>query len=181
MKKTVFLAALVCCAMTTVFCSCDNEEDKLKPEPEDTTPVAAMMDYTMTVGDDLLNYFDVKVEYYSNDGRLQAEMMTQKEWKKSVKAILPVKLGARLTVEPKEGVNFDELEQFTVAYGYSYRGYAVTSNDKVVGKVVSGGTNSTMTMKGDKVSTWQERHADGIVKFLYSFAADGQATSTDWE
>ena len=182
MKKTVFLAALICCAMTTVFTSCDKYDDnKLKPETEDTTPVAAVMNYTLKVGDDILGSFNLTVEYYNAEGKLQTEPMTQSEWKKSVKANLPVNLGARLKIQLKEGINFDNIEKFNVSYGYSFNGYAVSANDKVVGNQVSGGTDTSMSMKGDKVIEWSERRADGLVKFLYSFAADGQATSTSWE
>lgn len=182
MKKSAFLAALICCAMTTVFTSCDKDDDnKIKPETEDTTPAAAVMNFSFNVGDDILGSFDVTVEYYNAEGKLQTEQMTQSEWEKSVKANLPVKLGARLKIQPKEGVNFENLERFTAAYGYSYSGHSVSANDKVTGNQIMGGTESNMTMKGDKVLTWHERHADGLVKFLYSFAADGQATSSSWE
>ena len=179
MKKTIFLVALICCAMTTAFTSCDKDQNK--PENEDTTPVAAVMNFSFNVGDDILGSFDVTVEYYNTEGKLQTEQMTQNEWEKIVKANLPVKLGARLRIQPKEGVNFENLERFTAAYGYSYSGHSVSANGKTVGNQVMGGTESSMAMKGDKVLTWHERHADGIVKFLYSFAADGQATSTSWE
>ena len=36
-------------------------------------------------------------------------------------------------------------------------------------------------MQGDKVTTWLEHHTDGLVKFLYNFAANGQATSSNWQ
>lgn len=182
MKKTLTLAALICCAMTTLFTSCTNDEDnKLKPEAEDNTPVAAVMNYTLSVGDDILGSFNVTVQYYNAAGELQSEPMTQSEWKKSVKANLPVRLGARLTIQAKEGVNFANIEKFNVSYSYSFSGYAVSATDKVVGNQVSGGTSTSMSMKGDRVSEWSERRADGLVKFLYSFAADGQATSISWE
>lgn len=180
MKKKFILAAIICCALTTVFTSC-NEEDKTKPEPEDLTPVAAVMNYTLKAGDEILNSFNVTIEYYDADGQLKTEPMTAKEWTKDVKADLPATLGARMTIQPKEGVNFENLEQFTAAYGYSYRGYAVSANDKVVGQIVSNGIDTTLPMKGDKVSIWQERHADGIVKFLFTFDAEGKADSSSWE
>lgn len=184
MKKTMMAAAALMLLMMTAVAltGCGSDDaDTGTPKPDDTTPVAAVMDYSLTVGDDMLSLLNLTIEYYDADGKVQTEPLTQKSWKKSVRAKLPATLGVRLKMQLKDGADPANLAQFTAAYGYSYEGYAVSATDKVVGNVVSSGTDQTLAMQGDKVTTWMERHADGLVKFLYAFTANGQAVSSSWQ
>ncbi|MBQ6195489.1 MAG: hypothetical protein IJK43_13915 [Prevotella sp.] len=184
MKKTMMAAAALMLLMMTAValtgCGSDGDDDNT-PKPDDTTPVAAVMDYSLTVGDDMLSLLDLTVEYYDADGKVQTEPLTQKSWKKSVRAKLPATLGARLKMQLKDGADPASLTQFTASYGYNYNGYAVSATDKVVGNIVNSGTDTNLAMQGDKVTTWLEHHTDGLVKFLYNFAANGQATSSNWQ
>jgi len=183
MKKIMMtLAAVLCCAMTTtVFTACGSDDEENNNPASDTTPVAAVMDYTLTVGDDMVNYLDLTVDYYDADGKVQTEPMTQKTWTKKVSAKLPATLGARLKAQLKSGVDVSTQEKVSVAYGYNYMGYAVSATDKVVSDIVSHGTSTSLDMKGEKVSEWLERHADGLVKFLFVFDAKGQPKSSSWQ
>ena len=36
-------------------------------------------------------------------------------------------------------------------------------------------------MSGDKVTDWGERHADGLVKFLYIIDGNGLVTESSWK
>ncbi len=177
------LAAVLCCAMTaTGLTACGSDDDDGNtPKQDDNTPVAATMDYEMKVGDDMLRLLDITIEYYDDSGKVQTEQLTQKTWKKSIKAKLPATLGARLKGRLKQGADLSSRETFTAAYGYSYRGYAVSATDKVVGNVVSSGTDANLSMQADKVSLWLENHSDGLVNFLYEFAASGQPVSSSWK
>ena len=176
------LAAVICCAMTTtVFTACGSDDDDNTTRPDDTTPVGAVMEYSLTVGDDLVNYLDLTVEYYDADGKVQTESMTQKTWTKKVTAKLPATLGARLKAQLKSGVDVSTQEKVSVAHGYNFMGYAVSATDKVVGDVVSHSTTTSLDMKGEKVSEWLDRHADGLVKFLYVFDSNGQPMSSSWQ
>ena len=164
-----------------MFTSCSKDDDE-KTSGEDLTPVAAVMDYALTVGDDMLNTLNLTVEYYDANGKVQTETLTQKRWTKNIRAKLPAKLGVRLKAQLKDGINPTTIEKFTAEYGYYYNGYAVSANDKVVGNVVSYGPNSTtQAMKGDKINLWLENHTNGVVKFLFDFAANGQATDSQWQ
>ena len=182
MKKFLMtIAAVLCCAMTTtVFTACGSDDDNNKPVT-DTTPVAAVMDYKLETTDAMLATFDLTIEYYDADGKVQTEKMTQKSWTKKVRAKLPATLGARLKAQLKAGVDVSTQEKVTVAYGYNFMGYAVSATDLVVGDAVGHGTNTTLDMKGEKVNEWLEQHADGIVKFLYVFDAKGLPTNSSWQ
>ncbi len=184
MKKYLMAATalmlLTVSSVSLTACSSDDDDNTSNPAT-DTTPVAAVMDYALTVGDDMLKTLNLTVEYYDTDGNMQTEALTAKEWKKSIKTKLPATLGLRLKAQLKDGIAPATIETFTAAYSYSYNGYAVSATDKVVGNVVNYGTESTLAMQGDKIPTWLEHHADGLVKFLYTFAANGQATSSSWQ
>ncbi|MBQ6653611.1 MAG: hypothetical protein IJM81_09535 [Prevotella sp.] len=181
-KILMTLAAVLCCAMTTtVFTACGSDDDDNTTKPDDTTPVGAVMDYSLETSDAMLATFDLTVEYYDANGKVQTEPMTQKTWTKKVSAKLPATLGARLKAQLKSGVDVSTQEKVSVAYGYNYMGYAVSATDKVVSDIVSHGTSTSLDMKGEKVSEWLERHADGLVKFLFVFDAKGQPTSSIWQ
>lgn len=180
MKTEIKAAAALMLLMISapVLTACDKDVDD---NTTDTTPAQAVMDYQLTVNDDMLNVLNLTVYYYDADGKVQSELLTANEWNKSVKAKLPATLGARLKVELKDSIDPTTIGQFTATYGYSYNGYAVSATDKVVGNIVNYSTDNTLAMQGNKIPTWLERHTDGLVKFLYTFANDGQATSSSWQ
>ena len=181
MKKIMMtIAAVICCAMaTTVFTSCGDDDEKTPST--DTKPVAAYMEYKLEVGDQMLTYFDMTVEYYDSDGTLKTEQMTQKTWSKTVRAKLPVTLGARMVGTPKANIDLNPQEKITYAYGYYYTGYAVSSTDLVVGNVASNGVSSSYDVPSDKVAEWIQRVAGGIAGFQVAFDANGKATSSTWK
>ena len=89
---------------TTVFTACgSDDDDNTQNPPADPTPAAAVMDYSLTVGDDMLNMPDLTVEYYDANGQVQSEAMTRKTWTKNVKAQLPATLGVRLKSRRAKG------------------------------------------------------------------------------
>ena len=182
-KILMTLAAVLCCAMTTtVFTACGSDDDDNTTKPDDTTPVEAVMDYSLETSDAMLATFDLTVEYYDAAGKVQTEPMTQKTWTKKVSAKLPATLGARLKAQLKFGVDVSTQEKVIVAYGYNYMGYAVSATDKVVSDIVSHGTSSlSLDIPGSKFAEWAEDHADGLVKFLFVFDAKGQPTSSIWQ
>ena len=80
------MAAVLCCAMiSTVFTSCSKDDDDKNPV-DNNKPVAAVMDVSLTVGDDMVGKLNLSVEYYDADGKVQTEPLTTNEWKKSIKA-----------------------------------------------------------------------------------------------
>jgi len=74
MKKTIkTLAAVLCCALAFTACTKDEPGN---PTPEtDLTPVAALMDYSLTMGEDMLNLCDITIEYYDTDGKVKNEAL----------------------------------------------------------------------------------------------------------
>ena len=174
------LAAVLCCALAFNACT---KNDPTEPEAPDTTPVAAKMSYSFTLGsDDMVNMLDVTIDYYDADGTVKSEAMTGKTWSKTVQSTgLPAKLGARMRVAVKAEANLTAKETFVVSSGYEYVGSAVNKKGENVGETFGTGSTSTMTIKSSQVAEWAERHKDGLRKYLHSIAADGSHTSISWE
>ena len=73
MKKSLMAAAALMLLMMSaaVLTACDSDDDDNTTNPAtDTTPVAAVMDYKLTVGDDMLGVLNLTVEYYDADGKV---------------------------------------------------------------------------------------------------------------
>ena len=85
MKHFLMTLAALCCA--SLFTSC-NKNNPDQPVGPGTTPVAAVMDYSFEVSDDLLNAFDLTVEYYDATGAVKSEAMTSKSWTKTIMKFL---------------------------------------------------------------------------------------------
>ena len=173
------LAVVMCCAIiSSVFTACSSDDDK---NSDNGKAVAAVMNYMVNVGDDVFAALDLTIEYYDANGQVQSEQMTAKNWKKTVQAKLPATLGARLKMQVKSSVNPATLEKFTedVKYSYSVNPVNARGIELSGGKVYS--NHPTLDMPGDKVTDWVERHADGLVKFLYVFDANGQVTESSWQ
>ena len=183
MKKIMMtLAAVLCCAMTTaVFTACGSDDDENNNPVDNTTSVAAVMDYSLTVGDDMFNYLDLTVEYYDANGKVQTEQMTQKTWTKKVTAMLPTTLGVRLKIQVKSSVNPATLEKFTESYTYSYSVYPVTASGKQLEGGKASASSQSLDIPGSKFAEWAEDHANGLVKFLYVFDANAQVTEGSWQ
>ena len=183
MKKIMMtLAAVLCCAMTTaVFTACGSDDDENNNPVDNTTSVAAVMDYSLTVGDDMFNYLDLTVEYYGANGKVQTEQMTQKTWTKKVTAMLPATLGVRLKIQVKSSVNPATLEKFTESYTYSYSVYPVTASGKQLEGGKANASSLSLDIPGSKFAEWAEDHANGLVKFLYVFDANAQVTEGSWQ
>jgi methionine-rich copper-binding protein CopC len=182
MKKIMMtLAAVLCCAMTTtVFTACGSDDDD-KSEPASNKPVAAVMDFTLSVSDDMVDKANLTVEYYDANGKVQTETLTKKDWTKSVQAKLPATFGIRLMVKAKEGVDYASLEKFTESYTYSYSVYPVNASGTVLEGGKSGNSHSSLDIPGSKVAEWIADKSGGILKILYTVDANGQVTSGNWQ
>lgn len=179
-KKIMAIAAVFCCAMTmTMFTACGSDDDGGSPV-DDKKPVAVDMDYAFSTTNDMLNIFDLTIEYYGDNGTVQTEKMTSTQWKKSVKPKIPATVGARLLAKVKDGVDVASMEKVTISYAYEYAGQAVSSDNYVVGTVIGGGTGQNLTMAGSKVAEHLNKYKDGLVKFLYKYSSSGNAQEGSW-
>ena len=171
-KYLMMIAALVCCTvMITVMTACGNDDDDIVPV--DLTPAFAEMEYSLNVGDDMLEKLDLTVEYRDDNGKLQTEAMTGKKWKKTVTAKLPVTLGVRLKAELKEGVDPATIEAFSAEYSYLIHGYIKNAEHSVLSNFMEG-NDQTTPLTSENINIWLETRASHLVNVFYDFAADGK-------
>ena len=174
------LAAVMCCAMiSTVFIACSDDDDN--DSADKTKAVAAVMNCKMDVSDDILAALDLTVEFYDADGKVQSEKMTQKVWEKEIRTKLPATLGARLKAKLKPDFDVTSGQKFVFAFGYSYSGYGVNAADEVVPTPLIKAGERSKTLKADEIAEWLESQPDGIVAYLYTFDASGNATDATWQ
>ena len=180
MKKLLMMfAAVLCCAMTTTVITACGSDDDDDTKPDQDVAVAALMDYKFTTSQEMLQSFDLTIDYYDANGNVQTEQFTTTEWKKSVKSTkFPAKLGARLKAKLKSGV--DPNSRIKVDYGYAYHGYSVNAKDQVLGIMVSGDISESSTISIGQVNAWLDEHSDGLVKYLFTFDTKGIPTDTNW-
>ncbi len=180
--KMMTLAAVFCCAMgLTMFTACGSDDDDDKVQVDSNTPVAAVMEYGFEVSDDMLTVLDMTVEYYDNDGKLQKENLTQKKWVKTVKAKLPVSLGACLKAQLKDGVDVNTIEAIKVSRGYKCTAYSMTATSNIAGNVESSSNNATLTVNGEKLTSLLSDKNGILISYLYDFADNGKVVAGSWK
>lgn len=118
-KYLWMLAAILICGLTAVTLSaCSSGDDDNKTEtPQEQT---VKMFYVVEVSDDVLKVADVEVNNVDQTGAKQKEVMTSKEWKKTLNAkTLPLTKGlwAKLTSKGAVASGNYQLKVTTVA-GY---------------------------------------------------------------
>ena len=181
--KHLFGAALtVMCAlvMTTTLTACGGDDDNdSKGGGDNHKPVAASLNATLTAGDDLMKYFDLTVDYYDANGKLQSEALKEAKWEKTIKASLPATLGVRLKAQLKDGVNPATIDLISVKSSLSYDYKILDANDgRVDGFAFSHG--GSYSIHGSDIPEWLKDEGQKIEEILYNFDASGKYTEGSW-
>ena len=181
--KHLFGAALtVMCAlvMTTTLTACGGDDDnESKGGGDNRKPVAASLNATLTAGDDLMKYFDLTVDYYDANGKLQSEPLKEAKWEKTIKASLPATLGVRLKAQLKDGVDPATIDLISVSSSLAYGYQILDANDgRVDGfSFTHGGSYS---IHGSDIPEWLKDEKKKIEEILYNFDASGKYTEGSW-
>ena len=181
--KHLFGAALtVMCAlvMTTTLTACGGDDDNdSKGGGDNHKPVAASLNATLTAGDDLMKYFDLTVDYYDANGKLQSESLKEAKWEKTIKASLPATLGVRLKAQLKDGVDPATIDLISVKSSLSYDYKILDANDgRVDGFAFSHG--GSYSIHGSDIPEWLKDEGQKIEEILYNFDASGKYTEGSW-
>ena len=116
MKKNLLtmLAAILFCGFTVTAMSACSSDDET-PQEQTVT-----MYYGVQVSDDVLKVAYVEVNYVDQTGARQKEVMTSKEWKKSLNTkALPLTEGLWAKITPKSAVASGNYQlKATIAAGY---------------------------------------------------------------
>ena len=113
----MMLAAIMFCGLTmTVLSACSSDDDKTDAPQEQTVK----MFYVVEVSDDVLKVADVEVNYVDQTGAMLKEVMTSKEWIKTLDTkTLPLTEGIWAKITPKSAVASGDYQlKVTTAAGY---------------------------------------------------------------
>ena len=154
MKKnllTMLAAIFICGFAVTTMSACSSDNDNKTETPQEQT---VTMYYGVQVSDDVLKVADVEVNYVDQTGAKQKEVMTSKEWKKTLDTkTLPLTEGLWAKITPKSAVASGNYQlKVTTAAGYE----AQLAN----GKSIFDGYGSdpeaapTTAQTADEVAAW---------------------------
>lgn len=178
MKKnllTMLAAIFICSFAVTAMSACSSDNDNKTETPQEQT---VKMFYVVEVSDDVLKVANVEVNYVDQTGAKQKEVMTSKEWKKTLDTkTLPLTEGLWARITPKSAVASGNYQlKVTTAAGYQ----AKLAN----GKTVYDGYGSdpdaapTAAQTAEEVAAWCAK--SGTVAFTVSQEGYAKETSVDF-
>lgn len=114
-KNLMMLAAVLCCALAFTACQKNNDTNTGNKENEETSDGIAKVDvfYKFMTTDDLLEYFDFKLEYLdvTNGSKLTENIAPYTEFKKEFGNVsLPLNMGYNVTATLKAGKTIDDVK-----------------------------------------------------------------------
>lgn len=178
MRKNILLmmaAILTCGLAVTGLSACSSSDDDKTETPQEQ---AVKMYYGVEVSDDVLKVANVEVNYVDQTGAKQKEVMTSKEWKKTLDTNkLPLTEGLWARITPKSALASGNYQlKVTTAAGYQ----AQLAN----GKTVYDGYGSdpdaapTAAQTAAEVAVWCAK--SGTVAFTVSKEGYAKQTSVDF-
>lgn len=172
-----FAAVLCCTAMLGFLSSCNKSVNP--PTPDDY--LAAEMTYQFKINTEIFSFFDVIVDYYDAEGEVKSEKMTQGSFEKKVKnEHIPCKLGMRVMLKVKDGIDLNTLPGFLVDYNYNCRGYCLDRDNYVVSDEAHAEYSLTFSVKEGKAAEWYDEIKHGLVNVLYEFKENKTFTPLLW-
>ena len=173
MKKNfywMFAAILFCSAMTTVFTSCSKDDDNNTPEPqkEQITAKKATAWYAASMGEDMLDVFDVEVTTSGPQIGKETKKLTKTKFSMADNdanvndAGLVFTMSVKIT--RKAGFTPDASKSYKLGFGSAFAYEIIGTNGKsLVGDGEKSAILNTITIPGDKleeriqrlIETWQ--------------------------
>ena len=185
MKKAFCFAMVTVSAivMAGLMMSCEKKDEPTDPETSTADKaVASILAQKYLVSSELLQIADITVEYYDHEGNKKVDVMSKDTvWEMTVKAGLPSKLGYRVKIAKKAGVDFASLGVTPLTNGFKYEGGAINEDGKVIGLPVGQEATATPKFSGAKVEAWIDALPEYILSVLYSFDAEGKVVPAKWE
>ena len=181
--KSLFTVAVLMGAMTMgVFTSCSSSDDNggIETNVPDYTPASASFTYKSTINPSLLEYVDVTVDYYDENGNVKTEKITEKEWTKKIATKLPVKVAVRQNLIKKEGIDYTKFDYITIETGLSVEGSILTKSGSAVGGIMLSDGSGHLSIPGDNFERFLTEKGTGYKKVFVQYDATGKKTDGNW-
>jgi len=167
MKKNsirMFAAILVCGAMTTVFTACgsDNDDDNTA-QTQKATAKSASASFSVNMGDDMLEVFDVAVTTISPSFGESTKILTKTTYSSADKDVptkddgLVFAIGVKVT--PKKDFVPDASKSYKLGLGSDFSYYIYDSKNETMVGSPSSFSFSEMTIPGNKLAERIDRLA----------------------
>lgn len=184
MKKSFMtLAAVLCCIMTMgLMNSC--KENNQPTNPTEDKKLSVKMPYKFQASSDLLEYFDINIEYYDSVGDIKSEQLAQEEWEKTFVVDMPCTLGMRVGLEFKDGV---DLSAMPSSVNISYDCQCIPFPDLTLGQDYSIEQISKRdeSVDGKDIADWfeylQQETGGYLFNYLITFDKNGHFTEGKWK
>ena len=184
MKKFLMtLTAVFCCAMAISVLSSCSKDDKGNNDAPDTTPASAKVIFIYHFPNDMLQFIDMTAEYLDENGNVQSEKITSPAWVKDITATkLPAKLGARLHLAKKSGVDYATASKVSVGAKIT-RTYSILNKAGTVLKSAEEGSFSYNGnwLSGDGIVQFIEKEGKNFATLLVELDANGKETQGEWK
>lgn len=176
-----FGITLLIAFMSVTISSCSKNDD----EKIDMKASTVEMQYFLDIRKGILNCIDITVEYYNGSGTTKENITKENDnWEKNIKTGLPVKLGYRIIMKLKTGVNVSELEKelsgtpllLQNQFGYIY--YVYNS----AGRILSAENmdNGYYLIDKSLISKWASNPSNVYeTSLILEFNSDGRKIITD--
>ena len=174
MRKNL-LTMLTCGLTVTMLSACSSDNDNKTNPPQEQT---VTMYYGVQVSDDVLKVADVEVNYVDQTGAKQKEVMTSKEWKKTLDTkTLPLTEGLWAKITPKSAVASGNYQlKVTTAAGYEAK--LANGQSAFDGYGSDPDVAPTAAQTPEEVAAWCAK--SGTVAFTISKEGYAKETSVDF-
>ena len=184
MKKILMtLTAVFCCVMTISVLSSCSKDDKGNNDAPDNKPASAKVIFIYHFTDDMPQFIDMTAEYLDENGNVQSEKITSSAWVKEITATkLPAKLGARLHLAKKSGVDYKDGTTVSVGAKIT-RTYSILNKAGNLLKSDEEGNFgfSGNWYSGDKIVQFIEKEGKNFATLLVELDANGKETQGEWK
>ena len=172
---TMLSAIMICGFAMTAMSACSSDNDNKTNPPQETE---TQMFYVVEVSDDVLKVADVEVNYVDETGTKKKEVMTSKEWKKTLKTkILPLTEGLWAKITPKSAVASGNY-QLKVITAAGYEAKLANGQSAFDGYGSDPEAAPTAAQTAEEVAAWCAK--SGTVAFTISKEGYAKETSVDF-
>jgi len=189
--KSIFhvVMLLAVAAVMTALMGCNpvkNDPDQpskpTEPAEPDNTPVGAFMNYSFATYEDLLDVFNIDIEYYDEKGNIQKLRLKEAAWGLRVDTkSLPAKFGMRVLFSLNSSYSLNPYDVVNISYDYSYNSSATNSDGKAVGEHYKKAFSTELDCESGKILQWLDSYATHPASFMFEYDASGKGKAVDWK
>ena len=178
----VAVCTMFMCGLMTGCKDTDNNTPEDPQKDNDNKAVAAKTEVSLKTNEDMLKLFNISVDFYDNEGKLQNEALTKTEWTRTILSPLPTKAGFLVNFKAKDGIDYASLGQTKLFFVYKFFCSAVNASEKLIGEQHKiDEITFSPTIGSGKIPAWIDTFAaEKAISSLIEFDAEGNSKKISW-